>query len=228
MSLFEEHKAERRARILAAARELVAERGYAGLTMRDLAQASRVSVPTLYNLFGGKQGLLLGELQEIFTAVVQGLEQARARSFVERALATCDAGDRALLAAPGHSRELILLFLTTSDETGPLRRATAEQYTDLMAGILRDGRAAGELADWVDPSVLSRRMFAHYTQAMIEWAQGELDADEFHDATRFGLCAMLLGFASGAAVRELRRRLEALQTSMTTARRPRRRARKGE
>ncbi|MGH9362599.1 MAG: TetR/AcrR family transcriptional regulator, partial [Thermoanaerobaculia bacterium] len=70
MSLLEEHKAERRARILAAARELIAERGYEGLTMRDLAHASRVSVPTLYNLFGGKQAILLGELEETFERVV--------------------------------------------------------------------------------------------------------------------------------------------------------------
>lgn len=44
MSLFEEHKAERRARIIAAARALVTKHGYDGLTMRDLAAAARVSV----------------------------------------------------------------------------------------------------------------------------------------------------------------------------------------
>jgi AcrR family transcriptional regulator len=58
MSLFEEHKAERRARIISAARELVTKHGYDGLTMRDLAAAARVSVPTLYNLFGGKDAIL--------------------------------------------------------------------------------------------------------------------------------------------------------------------------
>jgi AcrR family transcriptional regulator len=46
--------AERRQRILGAARRLVAERGYEALTMRELAQVSRVTVPTLYNLIGGK------------------------------------------------------------------------------------------------------------------------------------------------------------------------------
>ncbi len=77
MNLFEEHKAERRARILAAARELIAERGYDGITMRDLARASRVSVPTLYDLFGGKQALLLGELEHTFAAVVAAIGNAR-------------------------------------------------------------------------------------------------------------------------------------------------------
>src|SRR6187200_1628947 len=104
MSLFEEHKAERRKRILAAARELIAERGYDGLTMRELAAASRVSVPTLYNLFGGKQAILLGELEETFAAVVAGSERVATGSTVERALATCDAGNNDLLAIPRYSR----------------------------------------------------------------------------------------------------------------------------
>ena len=63
MSLLHEHKAERRARIGKAARQLVVERGYEGLTMRELAQKARVAVPTLYNLFGSKDAILVAELE---------------------------------------------------------------------------------------------------------------------------------------------------------------------
>jgi AcrR family transcriptional regulator len=226
MNLFEEHKAERRARILAAARALIAERGYDGLTMRDLAQASRVSVPTLYNLFGGKQALLLGELESTFATVVAGIATARTGNVVDRALATCDAGNADLLAVPRYSRELILLFLT-SPETAELRRSSAERFAELMAGIVRDGQQAGDIETWVDPLVLARRMFAHYQLAMIEWARGELDADAFRAATRFGTCVMLLGVARGRARRQLTTELRTLQTTMTNGRRPKTRARKG-
>jgi AcrR family transcriptional regulator len=227
MNLFEEHKAERRARILAAARELIAERGYDGLTMRDLARASRVSVPTLYNLFGGKQALLLGELESTFAAVVAGIATARTGGVVDRALATCDAGNADLLAVPRYSRELILLFLTSPD-TAPLRRSSAESYAELMAGVLRDGQAAGEIEPWVDPLIHARRMFAHYQLTMIEWARGEITADAFRAATRYGVCAMLLGVARGRAQRRLAAELRDVQTTMTgTARRAKARARKG-
>ena len=47
--------AERRERILEAARGLVERGGYDGLTMRSLATASGVTVPTVYNLIGGKE-----------------------------------------------------------------------------------------------------------------------------------------------------------------------------
>jgi len=210
MSLFDEHKAERRARILAAARKLIADRGYEGLTMRELAKASRVSVPTLYNLFGGKQALLLGELEETFTNVAASLERARDGSFVERALAACEAGNEDLLAAPGYSRELTHVFLT-SEDTRPMRQEIAERYVEMMAGVLRDAQSSGELVAWVEPVTLSRRMFAHYLHTMIEWAQGELDAGEFRAATLLGMALMLLGVARGRAARQLERRAQELQ-----------------
>lgn len=52
MDLVAEQRLERRARILAAVRELLAERGWREVTIRDLARHCRVSVPTLYNQFG--------------------------------------------------------------------------------------------------------------------------------------------------------------------------------
>ena len=226
MSLFDEHKAERRARILAAARELIAVRGYDGLTMRELARASRVSVPTLYNLFGGKQALLIGELEETFAKVVASIEGTPAGSFVDRVFAACDAGSADFLAAPRYSRELTHLFLT-SDDTAPVRRGIAERYVEMMAGILRDAQAAGELAAWADPVTVSRRMFSHYLHAVIEWAQGELDDQQFEAATSLGAALMLLGLARGRAARELERRAQEWQPKAAPRRAPRARGKRG-
>jgi AcrR family transcriptional regulator len=216
MSLFDEHKAERRARILAAARELIATRGYDGLTMRDLATASRVSVPTLYNLFGGKHALLVGELEETFAKVAASPARAAGRSFVDRAFAMLEAGNDDLLATPRYTRELVHLFLT-SDETEATRRQIRDRYVALMADVLRDGQAAREFASWADPDVVARRMFSHYTHTLIEWGKGELDDDAFRTATMLGGTLMLLGLARGKAARTLERRARALQDTTTTA-----------
>ena len=58
MKLIEEQALERRERILEATRQFIAEHGAMDLTIRDLARACRVSVPTLYRTFGSKQDLL--------------------------------------------------------------------------------------------------------------------------------------------------------------------------
>jgi AcrR family transcriptional regulator len=224
MSLLAEHQAERRARILAAARRLIAERGFDGLTMRELARVSRVSVPTVYNLFGGKQAVLMAELEETFAMVARSLAGAGGRSVVERAFAMCEAGNRDLLAVPAYSRELMHIFLL-SEATRPLRLKINDRYVALMAGVLRDGQAAGDLVAWADPTAVARRMFAHYVHAMLEWASGDLTDDEFLAATELGMALMLLGLARGQAARLLATRAEASQALLAPRRG--RRARKG-
>ena len=176
MSLFEEHKAERRARILVAARELIAARA---------TTASRCATsPARAGFRCRRSTISSGASRRSCSASSKRPSRRRrehravpAGNFVDRALATCEAGNADLLAAPRYSRELILLFLTSA-ETAPLRRAIAERYAELMADVLRDGQTAGEIHRGSIRTV-SRRMFAHYTHAMIEWARGELDDGEF-------------------------------------------------
>jgi AcrR family transcriptional regulator len=213
MGLLEDQKAERRARILASARRLIAERGFDGLTMRELAAASRVSVPTLYNLFGGKHALLVGELEETFTRVDASMRAARGDGFAERMVAGCEAANDDLLSVPRYSRALIHLTLT-SPETEGMRRDINQRYVASMADVLRKGQAAGEIADFVDAEAVAARAYAHYIATMIQWAVGDLDDAEFRAATVLGPCLMLLGIARGAAARGLEGRVRELQKAL--------------
>lgn len=213
MGLLEDQKAERRARILASARRLIAERGFDGLTMRELAAASRVSVPTLYNLFGGKHALLVGELEETFTRVDASMRAARGDGFAERMVAGCEAANDDLLSVPRYSRALIHLTLT-SPETEGMRRDINQRYVASMADVLRKGQAAGEIADFVDAEAVAARAYAHYIATMIQWAVGDLDDAEFRAATVLGPCLMLLGIARGAAARGLEQRVRELQRAL--------------
>lgn len=55
---------DRRDRILSATRELVAQHGYEGMIMRDVATLANVSPTTLYNLYNTKDELLLAALRD--------------------------------------------------------------------------------------------------------------------------------------------------------------------
>ena len=77
MSVLDQQMAERRERIIEAARKLIEREGYEGLTMRDLAIASRVTVPTIYNLIGSKEQVLFSAVEEQTLLFVAGLERAR-------------------------------------------------------------------------------------------------------------------------------------------------------
>jgi AcrR family transcriptional regulator len=205
MGLLEEHKAERRERIVKAAKKLVSERGYDGLTMRDLANAARVSVPTLYNLFGSKDAILVAELQSLATSIAASLPRA-GDSFFARGMAAFEAGMRFVEEAPEFFRAVMQMFFTSPDTT-PMRRRTEDAFIAIMTANLEAAKRAGQLADWARPPVVARHMFASYTSAFLAWGIGELDMASFRAAALSGLCHLLAGVARGPFAVEVEARI---------------------
>ncbi len=208
MALIEEHKAERRARIQAAARELVAARGYDGLTMRELAQAARVAVPTLYNLFGSKDAILVAELEAQAKQIAAHLPDG-GDSYFARGMAAFETGMLLVESAPDLYRAVMQMFMT-SPETAPMRHRLEEGYIAIMTLNLTAAKAAGQLADWAEPPVIARHMFALYMAAFLAWGIGELDLPGFRAAALSGVCHMLIGPARGPFAAEVEAKLRSL------------------
>ncbi len=208
MSLFDDHKAERRTRILTAARRLVSERGYAGVTMRDLARAAKVSVPTLYNLFGGKDQILCAEVANGAARVAVGLPGI-GESFFTRGTAAFEASMKLVEDAPEFYRAVMQMFLT-SPETTPMRKRIEDAHLAVMAGNLSAAKAAGQLADWAEPAIVARHMFALYMSCFLAWGLGELDLATFRACAFSGCCHLLVGVARGPFLVECEARIREL------------------
>jgi AcrR family transcriptional regulator len=207
MSLFEEHKAERRARIIGAARALVTKHGYDGLTMRDLAAAARVSVPTLYNLFGSKDAILVAELGRTAVVIASRIEQQG--SFFARGMAAFEAGMDLIEEQPAFFRAVMHMFLT-SPESVDMRRRSEEGYIAIMASNLRAAKQAGQLADWAEPEVVARHMYGLYISCFLAWAADELDMASFRTAAMSGICHLLIGATRGPFAAEVEASLKRL------------------
>ena len=208
MSLFDEHKAERRARIQRAARQLVAERGYDGLTMRDLANAARVSVPTLYNLFGSKDAILIAELESM-VGTVRAFLQAPSGSFFARCFAAFDAGMRLIEQSPEFFRAVTRMFLTSRD-SAPMRNRADAGFVAILRDNLAAAKASGQLADWADPETVATHALALYNSWYLRWAMGEMDLASFRAAASSGMAHVLLGVARGAYADEVLAALRSL------------------
>ena len=208
MSLFEEHKAERRARIIKAARELVTKHGYDGLTMRDLAAAARVSVPTLYNLFGSKDAILAAELGRTAIVISSRIQQ-QGTSFFMRGMAAFEAGMDMIEEQPAFFRAVMHMFLT-SPESGDMRRASEAGYIAIMAANLAAAKQAGQFAEWAEPEVVARHMYGLYISIFLAWAADELDMKSFRTAALSGICHLLVGVTLGAFHDEALARLQKL------------------
>jgi len=209
MNLFEHNKAERRKRILRNARKLIAKHGYEGLTMRELAKASKVSVPTIYNLIGGKQAIIEAGMEMTFVSVASSLAGVGEGNFIDRALAIYKAGNDDLISVPGYYREVMLLCLV-GPECGDTRRDLEVRYVAMMTMNLQDAQNKGQLVDWIDVRALAEQLFADYCQSMLSWAMGELDDAGLRTGTVFGMCLLLLGVAKGPAKKQLEQRLRTM------------------
>jgi AcrR family transcriptional regulator len=200
MSLLDEHKAERRQRIQAAARKLVVTKGYDGLTMRDLAAAARVSVPTLYNLFGSKDAILVAELEaeagKIAARMVPG------QSFFERGMAAFEGGIALIEDAPELHRAVMRMAMT-SPETGPMRRRAEEAFIAIMVGNLTAAQQAGQLAAWAEPAIVARHLWMQHMSGFLAWGLGEIDLPTFRAAALSGICHILAGVTRGAFADEV-------------------------
>lgn len=208
MGLLEEHKAERRERIARVARALVAERGYDGLTMRDLARAARVAVPTLYNLFGSKDAILVAELEASARQIASRLP-AGGDSFFARGMAAFETGMSLIEDAPEFYRAVMRMFMT-SPQTDEMRRRVEEGYMAIMASNLSAAKAAGQLADWAEPAVVARHMFALYMASFLAWGMGDLDLASFRAAALSGCCHLLAGVARGQFAADVEARIREL------------------
>jgi AcrR family transcriptional regulator len=193
----QEQMAERRERILAAAREIIGQRGYEALTMRDLARASRVTVPTVYNLIGSKEQVLFAAIEEqtarFEARLSAGAELAPAARLQAIVVACADE----YLRMPRYYRSLLtLLFL--SDSAGAMKQRVDRALSSPIGEALAAMQKRGELAPWIELRPLRGRLRAHLQMTSIQWASGALSDEGLKAAARYGAGLILSAATVGA------------------------------
>lgn len=216
--------AERRERILDAAREIIGERGYGALTMRDLARTSRVTVPTIYNLVGGKEDVLFAAVEDQTQRFVASIARVRAEPAAARVLGLIEASCRELLRAPRYYRALLPLLMQAG-AADTARAAVGQALGSQLRLGLEELERSGELAPWVDPDALLERLFAHLTYTSLQWAGGELGRKGLRAASVYGACLLLAAASTGASRAEFERACADAQPRARSLRRPAARSR---
>ncbi|MDA0339164.1 MAG: helix-turn-helix domain containing protein, partial [Proteobacteria bacterium] len=110
MKVLTERQIRRREDILSAARQLISERGYDGVTMRDLANASCVSLKTLYHQYYNKENLLLTAVEERFRHVYQAINDADITRGIERLFYIIDQVGTSTTKDEAYARALVPMF----------------------------------------------------------------------------------------------------------------------
>ncbi len=147
--------AETRARLLRAAADVFAQRGYDGTRVADIAAAAGVSNGALYAHFGSKAELLVAAIRAHGRQLLADLFAADPERPVMDLLLTVG---RLLPRRSEGSCHLIVEALVAArrdeDVAGPMRDYIGER-ADWISGLVRTGQGGGELDPAVSPAALA-------------------------------------------------------------------------
>jgi AcrR family transcriptional regulator len=122
--------------MVAAAERLFSERGYHGTSMDEIATASGISKPMLYDYFGSKEGLFLacverarGRLFEEIAGAVRGADEAEA---------ALRAGVEAFLRFADEQRETWTVLFGEGGRFNEAAAAIRAEQAGLIAQLLRE------------------------------------------------------------------------------------------
>ncbi|MFD7307791.1 TetR/AcrR family transcriptional regulator [Promicromonospora sp. NPDC059942] len=153
-----------RREIVAVARRLFAEQGYARTTVGQIARGARVSPATVYAQCGGKEGLL-GILIDMWTAA----------QIVRDIIAACEAADTGRTKLEVLAEGYVAIYEESGDIIRIVERAAAsvpvaeaflrtadERHQEALRQIVQRIQDVGDLADGVSVEDAVRIIFFHF------------------------------------------------------------------
>ena len=210
MNLMTENRLARRASMMETARQMIAEKGYESIKIRELAAACRVSVPTLYNQFGGKDQLLAAAIEDHFVGDPDQVKIKTSLNGLERIFAILDFITSQFLQAPDFHRRLLEAFGSLDSTQQVQRSITASLAHEIgqELGVMQDRR---ELESWADPELLAGQVTTAFISSTIIWGSGSIKENQLTAAVQYGTGLVLAGVVTGDNVPLVRQRIKAAQ-----------------
>jgi AcrR family transcriptional regulator len=186
-------KAERRARIIRAARDLIRETGNAGLSMRALAHRAGVSLATPYNLLGSKRAIVLAVLQDI-REFQERFSILKSPDPLERIFSAVDMSVEFYVTDPRFYKTLWAAVFDTSDE---VRAAILNPKREAFwQGLVREAADAGAIAGEVNVEFLQHQLDFLFRSVILDWVVEELRPEALAPTIRLGFALLLKGAAA--------------------------------
>ncbi|MGY4435120.1 AcrR family transcriptional regulator [Bradyrhizobium sp. F1.13.1] len=207
-------KAERRSRIIKAARDLIRETGDAGLSMRALAAKAGVSLATPYNLFGSKRAVLVAVLEDI-KGFGTRFASFKSQDPLERILRAARLAVSYYEDDPAFYRALwtSILAASASEE----RSAIFNQKRDsFWMKLLDDAVAEGLLLPDIDTAVLLRNLDYTFRSVMLHWVIAEIEIEDIQPRVGYGYALALRGAATPKGQQLMLKRLKTFQGQCPT------------
>lgn len=214
----EQAKAERRHRIVRAARDLIRETGDTDLSMRMLAQRADVSLSTPYNLFGSKRAVVLAVLEDE-RDFAQRFRKLQPGNSIDRIFGAHELAFSYYTSDPDFYRTLWRALLSTSgqDNTGLATPERLAQTRAIWMGLVGDAARDGFLSKDVPTELVVQAMGQITGGALLSWAVGSLSTEALTPTVGIGYALCLRGSSNPSGRDLLQSRLTSYQSALSTA-----------
>ncbi len=206
-------KADRRARIIEEAWHLLGQNGFGGLSLRKLAAAAEVTVPTIYNLIGGKGQILNEIFADGIGMIEQELEKIDEDHPLEIAEAVVIEATRMIGENEKYYRSAYIaadhISRTTDEALG--WKQLGKRSATMQENAVRLAQEQGLLRGDVPARLLAEQIFANYRLAAQTWAFGHSTLETFRRDALAGVYLYFLSDASEAFRLVLLKKLGALE-----------------
>ncbi|MEM8694482.1 MAG: TetR/AcrR family transcriptional regulator [Pseudomonadota bacterium] len=209
----------RRDAILGEAQRVIGEQGFEALNLRSLASAASVTVPTIYNLIGNKDALLMALFERAVSRIEQQLGEFESAAPLEQAeavviqstdiFATDENFYRAAMIAGeqvGYRPDMLAATRSIDD------RSTLMAVNACRAG-LREGLLRGRIAC----DLLGGQMYGLYRACLYDWVHQLISIADFRRNALRGFYVCLAADATEDFHAELVRRIDALEAGEAPA-----------
>jgi AcrR family transcriptional regulator len=195
----------RRERILLSARDQLSQLGYEGLNMRELAVIADVSTSTLYNLYQGKDTLILAALEDLL-ADINEVVAATGTSGLDRFLVRVNAVADQILDTPQYA-EAMGKMLFSADAHDPIVQMLIGSSLSFQREELAEMAARGELREETDRNFLARSLSSIGWSTILMWMKGYVALHDFKQEYVKNAVAMMLPCVTPTAEARLRQLL---------------------
>ena len=191
---------KRRARILAEARGLLAAGGFEALNLRELARSAEVTVPTIYNLIGKKEEVLLALAAGVVSEVETRINPTNNTDPISLATAVVEESVQLFREDEAFYRAAFLA-VEWLDHVPQQHQEVARLFA-WVGSLLRPGisacREAGLLRGRVPVEAMTKLSTRNYRMNCRGWALGHCSLDEFRD---HAICDLYIVLAADAVDR---------------------------
>jgi AcrR family transcriptional regulator len=207
---------ERRHRILAAARQMVADHGYEGMVMSQVADRAEVSPTTLYNLYNTKDELLLEALRELLVISYQRVgEMSEVGPGWKYLLNLMEYGATLRASEPAYAEAITdaLLRAVQGDALTELLLHSVRQ--DFLHSLTKMAER-GELREEVDVEQMSTMLLGNYWSTFLLINKGLEEISRMRFSLIIDMLSALIAASQGAAREEMEAALATIRREANT------------